>query len=43
MDNSQLQGQNMPKDEGLFKNPDSFEALKKISQSPKDLNAQLLN
>ena len=33
----------MPKDEGLFKNPECFEALKKINQSPKDLNGQLLN
>jgi|TARA_B110001450_G_C17530763_1_gene444595 hypothetical protein len=39
----QQQTQNVSKDEGIFKNPESLDALKKISQSPKDLNNQLMN
>jgi len=36
-------GQNVPKDETIFKNPESFNALKKINSSPKDLHGQLMN
>lgn len=40
---SPLMGQNVPKDEAIFKNPESFNALKKINSSPKDLHGQLMN